>query len=480
VLRAAVLVAATVVVIASPTAGAEPSTPPPNDSRANATSVHPPASIRGTTVGATDEKNDPRPSCGRVESTVWYRIGDAPSGRIVLRLHAEGDLDGVLAVYQVRRSQLIPVTCDATDDNGRAEFVFDATGGANYLILFGRLPTSVDGTFSLKVTAPGPSSRPPGTPLPAKGVRSTLDPLDRPDKAWSTVMQAGTTYKMNLVPRRGQCVAFSLFAPGTRDFKNAAPVIRRECGGYVTYTPGPDLGGRYSIFVEARGSRSVTFRYRLQVAPAGPEDIGPGRPLANQQTRKGSLNGSRLNVVNFFHFDVARQSDVTLRLRAGARAQFDLVLLSDTGRILDCGCGGSGGAYMRRGLSAGHYFAVVRAREGSGGSYRLSLLIREITQTQALVAGSRLVTLPPGQTANVEVRVTPGSAGRVHVRIDRFLPLDGWVFSRLVSLQTSADGVARFSWRPPALGRWRLRAFFRGSRVASPSSSAYLIVNVRS
>ena len=60
------------------------------------------------------------------------------------------------------------------------------------------------------------------------------------------------------------------------------------------------------------------------------------------------------------------------------------------------------------------------------------------------------------------------------------LALDGWVFSRIVSLQTGADGVARFSWRPPAPGRWRLQAFFRGTQTASPSSSAYLIVNVRS
>ena len=477
-LRAAVLVAATVVVVAGPTAGAQPSPPPPNDNRTNPTPVHPPATVRGTTVGATDEKNDPRPLCGRIESTVWYRIGDAPSGRIVLRLHADGDLNGVLAVYQARRSQLVPVTCDATDDNGRAEFTFDGTGGANYLILFGRRSDSVDDTFTLKVTAPGPSSRPPGTPLPAKGVRSTLDPLERPDKAWSTVMRAGTTYKMNLVPRRAECVAFRLFAPGTGDFRNARPVIRRECGGYATYTPGPRRGGRYSIFVEARGSRSVTLRYRLQVAPAGPDDIGPGLPLANQQTRKGSLNGSRINVVNFFHFDVVRQSDVALRLRA--HAQFDLVLLSDTGRVLDCECGSSGGAYLRRGLTAGDYFVVVRAGERSGGSYRLSLLIREITQTQALVAGSRLVTLPQRQTANVETRVTPAAAGRVNVYIDRFLPLDGWVFSRIVSLQTGADGVARFSWRPPAPGRWRLQAFFRGTQTASPSSSAYLIVNVRS
>ncbi len=478
-LRAA-LVAVAVVVVAGPTAGAVPSPPPPNDNRANATAVHPSATVRGTTVGATNEKNDPHPSCGRVESTVWYRIADAPSKRIVLRLHAAGDLDGVLAAYEVRRSQLLPVACDATDDNGRAEFAIDAKGGSNYLIVFGRLRDSADGTFTLKVTTPGPTSRPPGTRLPAKGVRSTLNPLERPDKAWSTAMQAGTTYKMNLVPGRDQCVSFSLFAPGARDFRNAAPVIRRECGGYATYTPGPKLGGRYSILVVARGSRSVTLRYRLQVARAGPDDIGPGRPLGNQQTRRESLDGSRINVVNFFHFDVARESDVTLRLRTGSRAEFDLVLLSETGRALDCECGGSGGAYIRRGLSAGHYFAVVRAREGSGGAYRLSLLIREITETRTLVAGSRLVTLRPGQTANAEVSVTPAAAGRVHVRIDRFLPLDGWVFSRLLSLQTGADGVARFSWRPPAVGHWRLQAFFNGTPRASPSSSGYLIVNVRS
>jgi hypothetical protein len=478
-LRAA-LVVATVIVFVGPTAAADLLPPPPNDNRANAVLVHPPATVRGTTVGATNEMNDPRSSCGAVQSTVWFRIADAPSGRIILRLQADGDLDGVLSVYESRRSQLIPLTCDATDANGRAEFALGGKEGANYFILFGRLRNSVDGTFTLRATTPGPRSRPPGTRLPAKGVRATLDPLERPDKAWSTAMRAGTTYKINLVTLRGQCIGFSVFAPGTADFEGAPRLIRRTCGGYATYTPGPGLGGRYSIFVEARGSRSVTLRYRLQVAPAGPTDIGPGLPLANQQTRKGSLNGSRINVVNVFHFDVARPSDVALHLRAGGRAQFDLVLLSETGHVLDCECGGSGRAYIRRGLSAGHYFAVVRAREGSRGSYGLSLLIREITQTRTLVAGSRQVTLRPGQTASVEVLVAPASAGRVHIRVDRFLPLDGWVFSRLVSLETGADGVARLSWRPPALGRWRLRSFFRGTQTASPSSSGYLIVTVGS
>jgi hypothetical protein len=477
-LRAAALVVATTVVLLSPPAAADPPTPPPNDNRANAIVIDPPAAITGTTVGATSEQSDPSTSCGLIQSTVWYRIPDAPGGRIVLRLQADGDLDGILAVYESRRSQLFQVTCAPTDRRGRAQFVFAGKEGASYFILFGRLRNSVDGTFSLRVATPGPTSKPPGTRLPAKGVRGSLDPLDRPDKAWSTRMQAGTTYKLNLVPQRRQCISYGLFPPGTSDFEGGGAVLRRECGGYATYTPGPKRGGRYSIFVQSRGTRSEQQRYRLQVAPAGPNDIGPGLPLANQQTQRGSLNASRINVINFFHFDVALSSDVTLRLRS--RGRFDLVLLSETGRRIDCECSGSGRAYIRRGLRPGQYFAVVRAQTGSGGPYRISLLIRAITNTQTLVGGSRAVTIPPGQTASVEVRVTPAAAGHVSIYIERFLPLDGWVFSKRVNLLTGSDGVARLSWRPPTIGRWRLRSFFRGTQTASPSSSGYLVVTVRS
>ena len=228
----------------------------------------------------------------------------------------------------------------------------------------------------------------------------------------------------------------------------------------------------------SRGTQSESQRYRLQVARAGPDDIGPGVPLANQQTLRGTLNASRINVVNFFHFDVALSSDVTLRLRS--RGQFDLVLLSETGRRIDCECSGSGRAYLRRGLQPGQYFAVVRAQTGSGGPYHISLLIRAITNTQTLVGGSREVTLPPGQTASVEVHVSPAAAGHVSIYIERFLPLDGWVFSRRVNLLTGSDGVARLSFRPPTIGRWRFRSFFRGTETASPSSSGYLVVTVRS
>ena len=255
-------------------------------------------------------------------------------------------------------------------------------------------------------------------------------------------------------------------------------MLRRACGGYATFTPGPKRGGRYSIFVQTRSTRSGSLRYHLQVAPAGANDIGPGLPLANQATRRGSLDASHINVVNFFHFEVALSSDVTLRMRS--RGRFDLLLLSETGRRIDCECSGSGAAYIRRGLQPGEYFAVVRAQTGSGGSYGVSLLVRAITQTQTVVGGSRAVTIAPGQTAGVEVRVTPAAAGHVSIYIERFLPLDGWVFSRRVNLLTGSDGVARLSFRPPAIGRWRLRSFFSGTQTASPSSSGYLVVTVHS
>jgi hypothetical protein len=96
-LRAALVVATTVVFL-SPSAAAQLPLPPPNDNRANAILVDPPATLYGTTVSATSEESDPSSSCGQVQSTVWYRIPDAPGGRIVLRLHANGDLDGILAV----------------------------------------------------------------------------------------------------------------------------------------------------------------------------------------------------------------------------------------------------------------------------------------------------------------------------------------------------------------------------------------------
>ena len=58
-LRAALVVATTVVFL-SPSAAAQLPLPPPNDNRANAILVDPPATLFGTTVSATSEESDPQ------------------------------------------------------------------------------------------------------------------------------------------------------------------------------------------------------------------------------------------------------------------------------------------------------------------------------------------------------------------------------------------------------------------------------------
>ena len=61
------------------------------------------------------------------------------------------------------------------------------------------------------------------------------------------------------------------------------------------------------------------------------------------------------------------------------------------------------------------------------------------------------------------------------IQIDRFDPLAGWQFSRLLRVAAPSASV---SWTPPAAGRWRARARFLGTLRASPSRSGYAYVLV--
>src|SRR5215831_2983944 len=75
---------------------------PPNDNRANATPIsRPPVTVSGNTNGSTKETSDPGSYCGTADGTLWYRLSGADAGRLVLRLSAEGDLDGYVAVFKV-------------------------------------------------------------------------------------------------------------------------------------------------------------------------------------------------------------------------------------------------------------------------------------------------------------------------------------------------------------------------------------------
>ncbi len=437
--------------------------PPGNDNRANANQVGSlPASVSGTTVEATDDPTDPRSGCGRAHDTVWYRLTGVGSGRIVVRVVAAGELDAVVSVYRAVRSRVTPAGCAATDEAGRGALSFTSTGG-DYLVMVGRERASEDGRFRLTVFRQEPSSRPPGRTLLRKGVSSWVEPISDYDDAWSLRMKAGVQYRINLSPARGRCITMSLFRPGTRSFAGA-PLQVVPCGGYFTYTPGFGGSGLYTLLVTASDQRPSRQRYHLQAAVTGADDSAPGLLLRNLQTRRGSVAGTRIDVVDLYRFRVAERADVALTLRGPASAR--LIVLNENGRRLSSS---SGAGRLTVSLGQGTYFVAVRAESGATGRYRLSLLERGVTTTTVLANGLRSATVSPGSSVAVSVAVDSSSGGAVRLEIDRFDPLTGWHFYRLYRLRLGGDGRAGISWRPPSIGHWRVHASFGGTRTASPS-----------
>jgi hypothetical protein len=437
--------------------------PPANDSRTTATKVDLPASVSGTTVGATDDATDPRSDCGRAHDTVWYRISAAPTGRVIVRLNALGNLDAVVSVYRAVRSRVVPAGCAATDDNGRGALSFTSQGG-DYLIMVGRERDSVDGSFKLTTFRQEPSSKLPAPALPHGGLGTWVEPISDFDDAWSLRMRAGVEYRINLSPARGRCISLALFGPGTRSLAGAAPVRLLPCGGYLTYTPGLGGSGRYTALVTASDERPGRQRYHLQAATAGPDDMAPGLPLQDLQTRIGTLSGTHVDVLDLYRFKVTDRSDVTLTLAGPSRAR--LVLLTESGRRIGST---DGPGRLTVSLGRGTFFVAVRAESGAHGRYRLSLLERGLTTTSVLANGSRSASVAPGASVAIEVAVSSASSGAVRLGLDRFDPLTGWHFYRLYRLRLGSNGRTDISWRPPAIGHWRVHASFGGTRTASPS-----------
>jgi hypothetical protein len=235
------------------------------------------------------------------------------------------------------------------------------------------------------------------------------------------------------------------------------------CGRYATFTPGPDGGGRY-VF-ELLAPRRGGSRYSLRVAPVGADDIGVGIPLANLKTARGRLAPSGLDVVDLYHFDVADRSEVRLRLGKAKDKAFSMQLLTDTGEVL-----GTSDSEVDRRLDRGRYVVAVRGKVGSPpGAYALWLVVRRLTKTTVTVPDDEVV---PGRPVTFTVTTDPNpSGGWTELQIDRFDPLSGWQFNRVIRVRA---GVRTVIWTPPAAGRWRARAAFLGTLRFSPSRSAYV------
>jgi hypothetical protein len=468
-LGAAGLVAAIVAAVLATAAPAAPAPPPPNDARASARLIDGlPVSLTGTTAGATVESDDPS-SCANAAGSVWYTLTAGADERIAVQLDANGDLDAVVDVFQRTRSQLSSVSCDTTDDQGKAGVNFGAKKGSTYLIRVAQRANSVAGTFSLDVFVPQPAPGPPGRQLGPAGAGATLDRLQHTADAWAVTLREGVTYRFNFVSRSDACVLGALYPPGTKDFESADPVFRARCNRYSLFTPGAGEGGRYSIDVTASTSRAPQ-PYHVQVVRAGPDDTSPGIGIGNLARHRGSLAGSGIDVVDLYRFDVTRRSDLQLNLTTNA--DFDLILTNDSGHRIDCACGDSGSTSIRDRVRPGRYFVAVRAQAGTNGRYTLQRISRTITATSIGFGGKRHQQIGPGGTSTITVSVKPSVAGPVTVTIERFDPLAGWQFYRRVHAGAS-NGGAGLSFSPPSVGRWRARATFDGTRIASSSSSGF-------
>ena len=429
--------------------------PPLNDARGQASPFGKLSTkVSGSTLGATTDTQDPG-GCRFADGTVWYSVDPEGAQRLVLRLHALGDLDAAVAVVRHVRNTFDTVACGATDAKGDSALAWDTSRGATYLIAVGQRRNSPPGDFTLTVLAAPPRDTAPGKPLPRSGATGVLDWLTNVNDVYSTDLGAGATYRV--VFRSSACDTLVL-----RSKRNV--VGRLSCDEYTTFTPGPDGGGRYILEVDAPG-KPIPAPYTLRVVPAGADDVGEGAELGNLATVRGGLSPAQADVVDLYHFDVSGPSDVRLRLAHSADCNFDVTLLTDAGRRL-----GYADGQIRMRLRPGHYVVAVQsAVDGRAGRYALGLVVRQLTRT-TLSASAPAVA--PGTAVTFTATATPQpDRGVLELEIDRFDPLSGWQFSRRVRIRVPAGTV---SWTPPAPGRWRARARFLGTLRFSPSQSGYM------
>jgi hypothetical protein len=458
--------------------------PPANDALANAQGIRNfPASINGTTVGATTEANERESAC-RVPTTnsVWYSLRLPSAQRVAFDLAAAGALDATIDVYHAVRSQLSSVGCQQTEAKGKASFSFKAAKNGLYDVRIAALQGSSLDRFTLEAFLPTPAVQPPGAPLPAAGVSGHVDRIQNINAAYSVTLHAGVSYMISLANEtRGGCVSGALFAPGTASFGNeeeegpGSSRLQIRCGGYRLFTPGPGEGGRYSFELTPRLTHRGIQRFHLQIAPAGAAETAPGLALGNYAVARGHLSGRSVRVLRLYRMEVTSHSNLTLKLTAPSSAEFKLQLRSRSGNVIECDCEGSGSQTLTHQLTPGTYYAVVAVRGASSGSYSLVRESRTITATSISFSSANAA---PGQALGIDVKVTPAESGPVSVLVERFDPVFGWQFYREAHAVVSG-GLASIPFTPPAVGSWRAKATYEGSRTASPSAVGftYLLVS---
>ena len=430
--------------------------PPPNDNRADATGL---GSLRqtvhGTTVGATTESNEPVSDCATTSGSVWYSlsVGSSPPDRIGVKLEANGNLDAVLDVYQRQRSQNSQVDCLRTDTNGRAALAFKPAANTTYLFRVAQLSNSVAGTFSLNAFALAAPPSPPGRRLGARGADGVLDGTLATTAAYS--MRLDRRDHVQDQPCQAQ--------PGlhaAQDLRARHELVRRRVARRPVVCGVPPVHAARQRPLELPDRRRLEQPRHAALRPARRagdlEGDGARIFLPNYAHYKGFLRGNVIDDVRLFRFDVTQRSDLVLFLMAASDAPFDLKLLNDQGRYLQCNCGSSGEETIRRQIPPGRYFVVVQAHDFGWGPFTLYRQSRLITHVNVTFDGTGYEQVAPGSVTRLAAHVTPAVDGPVTIEVESFDPVERWQFYRDYHV-SAVNGLAEIPFRPPHVGRWRAR-----------------------
>ena len=199
--------------------------PPANDNRADAVPIPAfPHTAAGTTAEATVERLDPQVSrCGRIESTVWYRLDTAPDGLIGITVKGGAGVAPVLRIYRRAASTIQEVDCASAGPGGTASASLEAVRGSNYLVLVGRRPGTADGSFELRAELFLP---PPNDDRARSAAPRSERPLTSPrsDSAGSSVASSGTG--LRAAATGGFCFASPPLGSSTRRSSSSNASVR--------------------------------------------------------------------------------------------------------------------------------------------------------------------------------------------------------------------------------------------------------------
>ncbi len=177
--------------------------------------------------------------------------------------------------------------------------------------------------------------------------------------------------------------------------------------------------------------------------------------------------------MRLFRFEVTQHSDLVLFLEAAYNAPFDLKLLDDRGRYLQCNCGSTGEETIRRQIHPGRYFVVVQAEGfGCGPVHPVPRVAADHARERDASTAPGYAQVSPGTAMQIAAHVTPAVGGPVTIEVDSFDPVEHWQFYRDYHV-VAVNGLAQIPFVAPHVGRWRATVSFDGTRTASPATSGF-------